>query len=94
MGEPVNAEQVPEELAESLARLLWQIDDHRGEHHQLIPDARIWLAANLPAHEALVRAKVAAEIEAITVMAPRNQSPAEAKADAYKTAASIARGDQ
>lgn len=50
------------------------------------------LNAVLPAHEAMVREQVALQIEAVFVMAHRGQSPADAKAEAYKTAAQLARG--
>lgn len=40
-----------------------------------------------------LREHIAAQIEAVVVLARRDQDPAEAKAEAYATAARIARGE-
>jgi hypothetical protein len=51
------------------------------------------LAAVWPEIEQQVRERIAAEIEAVVVIARRDTGPAEAKAQAYQHAARIARGE-
>ncbi len=86
--EPMRLRDVPDEILDA-AWDAWVSTSPEDEEGAL----RVALAAALPVHEALVRAKVAAEIEAVVVIARRDQPPADAKAEAYRNAAKIARGE-
>lgn len=83
-------EDVPDELAARLYNALTVCDG--------LEEAREALAAVLPFRDAQIeretRTKVAAEIRSIFVLARRDMSPGEAKAEAYETAARhITRGE-
>lgn len=94
-------EDVPEELAKTLGERLYD-DYHEGcdetgcsgiSHEQCEEIAREYLSLVLPAHEAMVRQRVAEEIEA-QVSPAAGRSAVDFVGAAYRGAARIARGGQ
>lgn len=80
-------QKLEEEFADTIAK--WQ-SQHAivCEHTQLVAYGA--LAETLVSK---ARERIAAEIEALVVIVPIGQTPVEAKAQAYRSAARIARGE-
>jgi hypothetical protein len=65
-----------------------------AECARIADDVRSDVERLLDEREQRIREQIAAQIECVVVVARRDQGPAEAKAQAYATAAKIARGER